>query len=143
MIISADDKRFAQVISILMSNAIKFTENGKIKLYLNIGPQFLTVKVHDTGKGLEQEEQETIFELSRILQNAGKRHAKRKGLGLIIAAAIVKEFKGSIKVESNPMQGSTFEFTIEVSQTRKKKAHLSHFAEIDKFLDSEKNGSMI
>ena len=99
-----------------------------------MSPEFLIVKVHDTGIGIEQEDQENIFELSRILNNAHKKNAERKGLGLIIAAAIVKEFKGTIKVSSNPLQGSTFEFTFGL--TKAKRNHLvSHFSELDKFLN--------
>jgi signal transduction histidine kinase len=111
-----DDKRMIQVLSNLLSNALKFTpEGGDVEVGVTRDPQRLggvLVAVKDTGCGIEPEQCRYIFD--RLYQVRGEDAESNGGLGLglYICRELVRLHGGEIWVESTPGQGSTFFFTV-------------------------------
>ena len=107
-----DSDALAQVLYILLDNAIKYTpEDGDILVFLNVerkNNNCLVVTVEDTGIGIEESEQELIFERFYRVDKARSRQQGGSGLGLSIAKDIVKKQNGSIEVKSVPGKGSLF-----------------------------------
>jgi PAS domain S-box-containing protein len=114
--ISADVRRLDQVLSNLLSNALKFTnEGGKIEIGVRSdNGNGVTVWIKDTGVGISQEEIGQIFERYRQLSSGKSSSLKGTGLGLAICKKIVEAHSGRIWAESKQAQGSTFFFTIPV-----------------------------
>ncbi|VAW60754.1 BarA sensory histidine kinase (= VarS = GacS), partial [hydrothermal vent metagenome] len=116
-----DPLRLRQVISNLISNAIKFTESGSITLSASMGSQGnkdqLLIKVIDTGKGIEDADKERIFnafcQTSSSLYDVGS----GTGLGLAISKQLVELMKGKIGLESNPQRSTTFWIQLPVTIT--------------------------
>lgn len=115
--IVTDGKRLRQVILNLLSNAIKFTEKGQVTLHVNRVDDAdctLNFVVKDTGVGIPPEQCQQIFV---AFEQVGKEQKRTEGtgLGLAISQQIVTQMGGTIQVQSQVGQGSTFEFTIPVS----------------------------
>jgi signal transduction histidine kinase len=111
-----DDVRFVQVLTNLLSNALKFTDSGKVVLAarcINItnSTMELEVSVNDTGAGLTGEQQESIFDSFNNVSNKSAK-VESSGLGLSICKMIVEMMGGSLLVESNVKTGSKFYFII-------------------------------
>jgi signal transduction histidine kinase/CheY-like chemotaxis protein len=111
-----DAKRLRQIILNLGSNAIKFTDAGRVlircRMQRRLGERvMLHVEVEDTGIGIAEDQCRVIFE---AFHQADGGHARRHGgtgLGLAISSHLVKRMGGEIWVESWPGRGSTFHFT--------------------------------
>lgn len=109
-----DEVRMRQVLINLISNAIKFTDKGYVKVVVQTSNGLeekscinLTIRVEDTGIGIPPGEQENIF--ASFEQAIGKNaQYSGSGLGLTITKRIVEKMQGSISVESIPGKGSTF-----------------------------------
>ncbi len=109
-IIEADERRLRQVILNLLSNAIKFTEQGKVILHTSYQDNKLTVEVQDTGRGIEAQDLEIIFEPFRQIGN--QPYQEGTGLGLPICRKLIEIMGGELQVTSTPAQGSQFYFSI-------------------------------
>lgn len=110
-----DKDRIQQVITNLVSNAIKFSPKDssvKIGFELEELTQVIRVFVSDEGKGISPDDQKRIFEKFRQATSPDSPLVKGTGLGLAIAKALVEEHNGLIGVESTPGRGSTFYFTL-------------------------------
>ncbi|MFN5910925.1 MAG: ATP-binding protein, partial [Bacteroidota bacterium] len=112
-----DPLKIGQVLSNLVSNALKFTENGHITVRAGIVANFIDkqvirFEVEDTGIGIAKENQEKIFQTFIQEDQSISRRYGGTGLGLAICSGIVNSMKGSIGVESSPGSGSTFFFEI-------------------------------
>lgn len=114
-LIQADADRMSQVFTNLIGNAIKFTESGSITLSSNVKENFLEISVSDTGIGIAREKQERIFESFEQADGSTSRTYGGTGLGLSIAKSFVELHHGSIYLESKDGEGSTFFFTIPLS----------------------------
>lgn len=106
--IYTDKNRFTQVISNFINNALKFTQQGSITLgYEQVSHQKIKFYVRDTGMGIPEEKQKSVFErfvkLNTFVQGTG--------LGLSICKSIVSQMGGEIGVESTEGVGSCFWFT--------------------------------
>ena len=113
-----DVGRFRQIITNLMGNAVKFTEEGHVLVDVSGDVTekgfLLKCKVTDTGIGIPQDKLETIFEkFSQVDTSASRRH-EGTGLGLAITAKLVDMMGGKVGVESSVGEGSTFWFAIEL-----------------------------
>lgn len=107
-----DRVRFAQVISNLIKNALKFTEQGSVTVgYRRLSNQNFYFYVADTGCGIEEEGRRAIFE--RFVKM--NYNIRGTGLGLSITKSIVEHYGGGIGVESKKGEGSTFYFTLPAS----------------------------
>ena len=106
--IYTDKNRFTQVISNFINNALKFTQQGSITLgYEQVSHQKIKFYVRDTGMGIPEEKQKSVFErfvkLNTFVQGTG--------LGLSICKSIVSQMEGEIGVDSTEGVGSCFWFT--------------------------------
>ena len=110
-----DRNRLEQVVINLISNAIKFTENGSITCRARKINNEIIISVVDTGKGIPAVDQEKIFERFKQTGSSLKGKPKGTGLGLLICKEIVKHHGGRIWVESEMGKGSTFSFTLPFS----------------------------
>ena len=104
-----DEMALRRVVSILLDNAFKYTPApGSVHLTLERNNESVVLKVRDSGVGIAQEDQGKIFERFYRVDKARSRSQGGAGLGLSIAQWIVNQHRGSIQVESQPGQGSTF-----------------------------------
>ncbi len=115
--VQADPTRLRQVITNLIGNAMKFTENGVVALQVNQDAQSgdqvrLHFTVHDSGVGIPEDKQKIIFEAFSQADTSTTRKYGGTGLGLTISSRLVKMMGGQIWVESEPGRGSTFHFTV-------------------------------
>ncbi len=111
--VQADRLRIKQVLVNLLSNAIKFTpEGGRIRVEACVQEPFVAVSVSDTGVGIPVEEQDFIFDKFHQVGATTKGVREGTGLGLAITKRLVEQHGGTIRVDSQPQQGSTFLFTL-------------------------------
>lgn len=108
-----DEGRIKQIIINLVSNAIKFTESGEIRVsfeldYQNETDAYLSIKVQDTGKGIASHKLESIFEAFMQENNTISRRFGGTGLGLSISKRLAEAMGGRLTVESVVDVGSTF-----------------------------------
>ncbi len=109
----ADELRISQVLSNLISNAIKFSPEGtEIRVAAHASEGGVTVEVRDQGIGIAREDLPKIFRPFRQLDSSSTRMAGGTGLGLVISKGIIEEHGGRIWVESEPGTGSRFSFWI-------------------------------
>jgi signal transduction histidine kinase/CheY-like chemotaxis protein len=111
-----DPFRLRQILLNLVSNAIKFTDEGFVELEIEHEVQDLETKaifrVHDTGIGIPVDKQEEIFENFQQADPSTTRKYGGTGLGLAICKKLVEWHGGNIGVESQPGEGATFTVTI-------------------------------
>jgi signal transduction histidine kinase/CheY-like chemotaxis protein len=125
-VLIGDDQRLTQVMTNLLTNAVKFTpENGSIRLELNLVKEdnpaqdescMLKISVIDTGIGITREQQSRIFAPFEQAENDTSRRFGGTGLGLVISKNIVEMMGGRIWVESDSGSGSTFSFTVRLGR---------------------------
>jgi PAS domain S-box-containing protein len=114
--VKGDPMRFKQVLTNLMGNAPKFTEQGEIELSMDLDSETENrVKIHsvvrDTGIGIPEDKLSVIFEPFRQADGSTTRKYGGTGLGLSICRRIANLMGGNIWVESVPGRGSSFHFT--------------------------------
>lgn len=102
--VTLDKNRFTQVLTNILSNAVKFTPFGQIKMGYRCENNGLEVFVSDTGIGIAQDKIDKVFERFEKLDD----FAQGTGLGMAICKAIMQAHKGTIDVESEYGKGSTF-----------------------------------
>lgn len=106
-----DKQRLRQILSNLLSNALKFTSEGVVSLRITLekdDPALLAFSVTDTGIGIPKEEHQSIFEAFRQLEGTTSRKYGGTGLGLAISQELAHLIGGRITLESAPQSGSTF-----------------------------------
>ncbi len=117
--ISADERKFKQILLNLLSNAVKFTpEGGRIVVAARPGKGLVEVSVTDTGIGIAREDQEAVFEEFRQVGRDYTRKAEGTGLGLALTRKFVELHGGKIRLKSEPGKGSTFTFTLPLEPAR-------------------------
>jgi PAS domain S-box-containing protein len=114
--IGADYRRLKHVFRDLLSNAFKFTEKGSVTVEARRKKDMVKVCVADTGIGIAKEYHEKIFERFYQADSSLTRRYGGTGMGLAIAKEIVEAHGGKIWVESEPMKGSRFYFTLPASR---------------------------
>jgi polar amino acid transport system substrate-binding protein/two-component system sensor histidine kinase EvgS len=107
--LQGDVRRLQQVLANLVGNAIKFTEEGAVRVrFLRAGAAGWVIEVTDTGIGIPREARHLIFEPFRQIETESGRKNSGAGLGLAIVKHLVTHMGGHIQVESEPGRGSTF-----------------------------------
>ena len=106
-----DENRFKQVLLNLVTNAIKFTDNGWVRVRCSI-EENLNVEVEDTGLGIDSNHTKTLFKPFVQGDNSIKRRVGGSGLGLAICQQIVTAMNGSIAVRSKVNEGSCFSLSL-------------------------------
>ena len=114
-----DPGRFKQIVTNLVGNAIKFTDQGHVLIAVHetrhdAGRSALQVSVADTGIGIPIEKQRAIFEAFSQADGSTTRRFGGTGLGLTISTTLAQMMGGRLWVESEPGAGSTFYFTVEL-----------------------------
>jgi signal transduction histidine kinase len=117
-----DETKISQILGNLISNAIKFTETGKVvieveKLSGDRNVDHLQFKISDTGEGIPPEDLELIFESFSQTKPITTRKQGGTGLGLAIVKKLVELHGGTIKVESTVGKGSVFSFDLSFSKS--------------------------
>ena len=108
LMITTDQNRLKQILSNLLSNAFKFTDEGSITLGYKTDKDAITFMIRDTGLGIPEEQQQIIFDRFRQVDNSHTREHGGTGLGLTIAKNLVEKLNGFLWVESALYEGSCF-----------------------------------
>lgn len=112
MMIQADPIRLKQILLNLLSNALKFTDKGGIRVSVERDGESVKFKVADTGCGIREDDLHVIFEAFRQVDGSSTRNAQGTGLGLAITKRLVELHGGTISVESRFGEGSVFTLTM-------------------------------
>lgn len=109
-----DGDKLFHIVTNLLSNACKFTQEGTIRLTVSVTDQALHIVVTDTGIGIAEEHKALIFEPFRQVDMSDTRRYRGTGMGLAIIKNYCELLGGTINVESTPGVGSSFEACIPV-----------------------------
>ncbi len=113
----ADKAKLSRLVAILVGNAIKFTEQGQVRIECSLlDDRALRFDVSDTGPGIPTENQGAIFDELAQLKNAQRSQNGGTGLGLSIARRLVRLMGGKLEVISEPGKGSTMSFFLPSSK---------------------------
>ncbi|HOW59164.1 MAG TPA: PAS domain S-box protein [Candidatus Omnitrophota bacterium] len=112
--INFDRDKIAQVLTNLINNAIKFTEQGRIRVKAKYEDNMAHVTVEDTGPGIRHEDISKLFRSFQQLETAREKKIGGTGLGLAICKDIIQRHNGKIWVESEFGKGSAFHFVLPV-----------------------------
>lgn len=122
--LETDGQRLGQILRNLLSNALKFTDQGDVTLTILTAPdQQIAFSVADTGIGIAAEHQQFIFEAFRQADGSTHRKYGGTGLGLSISRDLALLLGGDITVQSQPGSGSVFTLTLPRSMTEKHEPH--------------------
>ncbi|ELY3805001.1 aerobic respiration two-component sensor histidine kinase ArcB [Cronobacter sakazakii] len=110
-----DGTRLRQILWNLISNAVKFTQQGQVTVRVSYNEnEQLRFEVEDSGIGIPQEEQDKIFAMYyQVKDSQGGKPATGTGIGLAVSRRLAKSMGGDITVSSKPGQGSTFVLTVQ------------------------------
>jgi signal transduction histidine kinase len=117
-----DRQRLGQVLLNLIGNAIKFTDQGEVKITVNATAELFEVAISDTGPGIAPADQARIFDEFQQVDDSSTRTKGGSGLGLAIARKIINLHGGEIGVESKVGAGSKFWFRLPVQVERQQEA---------------------
>ncbi len=117
--ISSDSHRIKQILTNLLSNAFKFTENGYVRLNVEIvkNSNYLRFTVEDTGIGIEKDDIHLIFDRFKRTKLSESKDIKGTGLGLAISKELTELLKGNMWVHSDVNKGTRFWFEIPYIKT--------------------------
>jgi two-component system sensor histidine kinase BarA len=120
--LTGDPLRIKQVLTNLISNAIKFTPQGSITVRVliedeNINQADIKFEITDTGIGLSNEQQNKLFRAFSQADSSTTRQFGGTGLGLVISQHLVKAMKGDISVQSVEGEGSNFSFSVTLKKS--------------------------
>lgn len=112
-----DDIRLTQIITNLLTNAVKYTERGSVTLIMKPAGREgnsirLYVEVRDTGIGIREEDREKLFESFTRLDQMINHHIEGTGLGMSIVSALLTMMNSELHLESKYGEGSAFSFTV-------------------------------
>jgi anti-sigma regulatory factor (Ser/Thr protein kinase) len=109
-----DEAKVSQILRNFLSNALKFTERGEIRVSARLTPDgdAVVCSVADTGIGIAPEDQERIFEEFTQVDNPVQKRVRGTGLGLPLVRKLATLLGGTVSVDSTPGVGSTFSVTV-------------------------------
>jgi signal transduction histidine kinase len=104
----SDEGKISQILRNFLSNALKFTERGEVRVSASVQDDRVRFSVADTGIGIAPEDQERIFQDFVQVDSPLQRKVKGTGLGLPLSKKLAQLLRGDVLVQSRPGQGSTF-----------------------------------
>ncbi|MHC8328043.1 transporter substrate-binding domain-containing protein [Pseudomonas sp. LB1P83] len=116
-----DPMRFKQVLSNLVSNAIKFTEQGQVRIVVELHPTdepdrvLLQLQVQDSGVGISEQDQRRLFEPFAQADNAGQSVGGGAGLGLVISRSLCEMMGGSLQLSSQAGIGTQVQVSLNLA----------------------------
>ncbi|MBD1849291.1 ATP-binding protein [Leptolyngbya sp. FACHB-711] len=110
----SDEGKIAQILRNFISNALKFTERGEVRVTAEQAGQMIQLSVSDTGIGIAPDDQGRIFEDFVQIESHLQKQVKGTGLGLPLSRKLAELMGGSVSVQSEPGQGSTFSVCIPI-----------------------------
>ncbi|MGF6774316.1 signal transduction histidine kinase/ActR/RegA family two-component response regulator [Paraburkholderia sp. GAS199] len=113
--VESDPHRIRQIVNNLVTNAIRYTETGTVRVALRQEPALLVFVVSDTGPGVPRGQIPLIFQEFTQLDSSRTRRFEGAGMGLAIVQGLVKLFGGTVDVASKVGEGTTFTVTIPVA----------------------------
>jgi len=111
-VVITDPVLLNRILRNLVSNAIKFTETGNIKINIDSNDEKVFISIEDTGIGIPDSQQQHIFDEYYQLDNKARDRTKGIGLGLALVRRMCKLLQHDIKLESVPEQGACFRLTL-------------------------------
>tara|TARA_Y100000782_G_scaffold9114_1_gene10541 strand:+ start:2275 stop:5232 length:2958 start_codon:yes stop_codon:yes gene_type:complete len=114
--ICTDPGRIRQILTNLIGNAIKFTEEGNVTVRLRMRQKQMEIDVVDTGIGMTQQQADSVFEAFVQADSSITRRFGGTGLGLSISYKFAHALGGDIRVKSQPNKGTTFTLVLEVEE---------------------------
>jgi signal transduction histidine kinase len=109
-----DDRKLSQILRNFISNALKFTPRGEVRVGASYDGEMVTFTVADTGIGIAPEFHQAIFEDFAQVQSPIQKRLRGTGLGLALSRRLAILLGGNVGVKSEPGQGSIFSLTIPV-----------------------------
>ena len=106
--LETDRAKIKQILSNLLSNALRYTESGRIRLFATRTTDRILIGVEDTGVGILEADQERIFDEFAVLEQPDRIRSEGTGLGLAICRRLANLLGGEILLTSSPGKGSTF-----------------------------------
>lgn len=121
--VRADQARLRQILVNLAHNAVKFTQSGEVLVGVTLDSQseqelWLRFEIRDTGVGIDPSVQKSIFESFCQADGSSTREFDGAGLGLTVAARLLRLMKGRLWLDSAPGRGSTFSFLLPVRRVK-------------------------
>jgi signal transduction histidine kinase len=109
-----DDRKLSQILRNFISNALKFTPKGEVRVSAVCEGDSVTFSVADTGIGIDPKFHQTIFEDFTQVKSPLQKRLRGTGLGLALSKRLAGVLGGSVEMQSEPGMGSTFSLTIPV-----------------------------
>ena len=145
--VEVDGPRLSQILVNLLTNAVKFTDDGSVELTLRQLERQeeqvrLLFKVQDTGIGIKETEQERIFEPFRQADMSTTKRAQGTGLGLAITKSLLEKMESTLQLKSTEGAGSTFFFELNLPCEKERPSETnqteeSHPADVQPFKDKK------
>ncbi len=114
--VQTDSQRVRQLLSHLLNNALKFTEQGSVELAADYADGRLHLRIKDSGIGIPREHQDSIFQAFTKIQKQS--YKQGSGLGLFLARKIIKLLDGQLAMESQAGQGTCFDLILPMKTLR-------------------------
>ncbi len=117
-LVYADELRVERILYNLLENAVKYSpQGGEIRVFVKPGEEYLVIGVSDNGVGISQSDQAKLFEPFQRLEDSRLDSSRGVGLGLLVCRRLVEAHDGQIWVESELGRGTTFFFTLPLSNS--------------------------
>jgi len=116
LVIDNDKSRLLQCLMHIVSNALKFTDQGSVKVKARqIGKQFVEVVVKDTGCGIDDENKKLLFQMFAVAERQDFLTTHGIGRGLKFSKLVIEQLKGTLAVKSETNKGSSFYIRLPMS----------------------------
>jgi signal transduction histidine kinase/DNA-binding NarL/FixJ family response regulator len=115
-VVRADHKRLTQILVNVLGNAVKYTNEGRVKVSFDYAREFLDVKVSDTGPGITPEEMDKIFE--PFVRGSAAAGVGGSGIGLTICKLLIELMGGDMELTSTPGEGTIFKMRLYLPTVR-------------------------
>mgnify|MGYP006290226711 FL=1 len=138
MVVDSDSQLLARILRNFLTNALRYTDHGKILLGCRRRPEGLDIEVADTGVGISADQLEIIFEEFQRLDGSDKRDSRGLGLGLAIVDKLSRVLGCEVFVRSLPSRGSVFTVRVPYGRLARRELELPHPLPVADSLDGRR-----